>query len=396
MKSPLWIITSTFAIILMVLFAFILYSMKSFFVAPRGDLIKVNTIPEIGKKEETLPRDLSVIYEEHDLFGTYRPAVVSIKPVDSLPAIPTPPRRIPLTAKISQPIQFVKPLPLRISGIIGSNNEIKSQVSFVNTNTGNTESFKVGDKVLDAYILRILPKKVIVVRSNGQQETIYVYAQEAKSDTKKMLDTSWSEVIQEQSEGTYLINPTAFSSHVHSLANLIEMLDLTTVSRSGKSLGVRIGNMKKTSIGFAAGFEPGDIITKILSRAPVSSAERAAIFNEIASLELGAQIPIEFMRNNSLYKNIFILFNLADPTATVEADEEKIPLRAKPVKVVSTKADPKTTSNHQAQSHVMVQEKAAPVSLSSDIKNEKKRDLDAMKRYGLKPANMPSLGVSSS
>ena len=81
---------------------------------------------------------------------------------------------------------------------------MKSQVSFVNINTGKTESFKVGDQVLDAYILRILPKKLLVVRSNGQQETIYVYSNEAKEDTKKMQDTSWSDVLQQQSERSFL------------------------------------------------------------------------------------------------------------------------------------------------------------------------------------------------
>jgi type II secretory pathway component PulC len=398
MKSPLWIITSTFAIILVALFAFILYSMKSLFVAPKTATIKVSSLPELGKKEEAVPRDVSIIYEEHDLFSTYRPSIMPVKPIDILPAIPTPPLRIPMKNKPAQAMQFLKPLPLKISGIIGSNNEMKSQVSFVNTNTGKTESFKVGDKVLDAYILRILPKKVIVVRSNGQQETIYVYANEAQEDIKEMQDMSWSDVVQQQSEHSYLINPTAFSSRVPSLADLIEMLDLNTVSRGGKPLGVRIGNMKDTSLGFAAGFEPGDIITKIYSTAPVSTDERMALFNEIAALDLGAQIPVQYLRNSTLYTTTFTLFNLADPSAMLEPAESVSPQKHAALQAVPKNDLPQPKQVPQNIQAPVVHTSASPtMATRTDMKDTRKRDLDAMKRYGGRPAHMPPLskGVSS-
>lgn len=398
MKSPLWIITSTFAIILVALFAFILYSTKSLFTAPKAPAIKVTALPEIGKKEEIVPKNLSVIYEEHDLFGTYRPSIAPIKPVDLLPAIPTPPLRIPVRIKPPQPTQFLKPLPLKITGIIASNNEMKSQVSFVNTNTGKTESFKVGDKVLDAYILRILPKKVLAVRSNGQQETIYVYSNEAKDDTKKMQDTSWSDVIHPQSEHHFLLNPTAFKSRIHSLAGLIEMLDLTTASQSGKPIGVRVGKMKKTSLGFAGGFKPGDIITKVMNTSPVSTAERMALFNEIAAMDLGATISVQFTRNDRRYTNTYTLFNLADPTAALET-EERTTIQAPSVVSVNTGASRPTAQPPQL-SPINGNSARPPVASAglpairpnqqalSANRDIKKRDLDAMKRYGGKPADM--------
>ncbi len=403
MKSPLWIITSTFAIILVALFVFIIYSMSTLFVAPKAPPIKIAALPEVGTREEAQPRDLNVIYEEHDLFGTYRPTITPIKSVDILPAIPTPPTRIPVRMKPKQALQFLKPLPLKISGIIASNNEMKSQVAFVNTNTGKTESYKVGDKVLDAYILRILPKKVIVIRSNGQQETIYVYSNEAREDTKKMQDTSWSDVIQQQSERSFLVNPTAFSSRVHSLAGLIEMLDLTTASRAGKPLGVKIGNMKKTSLGYASGFRPGDIITKILTTAPVSTAERMAIFNEIAVLELDAKIPVQFMRNNTLYTNTYTLFNLANPTASLEEEaptQKSTPPAAQPknvtpgIQALPSKNAPADLSSSaggapsRPLSQNSIKEQATLPQITpprAAARDSKKRDLDAMKRYGGKP-----------
>lgn len=390
MKSPLWIINSILAIILVVLFAFIMYSMSTLFVRPPSASIKVTALPEVGKKEDVKPQHLSLIYEEHDLFSTYRPAITPVKKIDMLPAIPQPPNAIPLRSTPKPAIQFLQPLPLKITGIIASSNEAKSQVSLINTNTGKTESFKVGDKVLDAYILRIFPRKVSVVRSNGQQETIYMYPDEAKLDTTRMQDTTWSDVIQQQSERSYMVNPTAFGSRINSLATLIDMVDLTTASQRGKSLGVRIGKMKQTSIGFASGFQPGDIIIKILDIAPVSTAERMEIFNKIASLDLGAQITMQFMRDDSIYTNTYTLFNLADPTATLEdVGTIKIPPKKKAQPVVQQPAAQTTvTPANNEQKTIAQNNSVKKITPRAQAQNGKKRDLDAMKRYGGRSASM--------
>ena len=387
-KSPLWIINSILAIVLMVLLIFIMYSMRTLFVRPKSASIKVTALPEIDTRKEVKPKDLSLIYEEHDLFSTYRPAIVSVKPVDTLPGIPTPPRPIALVSKPKPTIQFLKPLPLKITGIIASSNEAKSQVSLVNTNTGKTESFRVGEKVLDAYILRINPRKITVIRSNGQQETIYMYPEEAKEDTSNMQDTSWFDVIQQQSERTYLVNPTAFASRINSLADLVDMVDLATASQAGKPLGIRIGKMKPTSIGFACGFVPGDIIIKILDIAPVSTAERMAIFNDIASLELGAQIPVQFMRDDSIYTNTYILFNLADPTASLGEFE------APSVSSSRSHSTPSVRPVAQAPIQPAGQQTAPhnPVRRvpQGNPRGSKRRDLDAMRRYGGRSSMIPS------
>jgi len=312
MKSPLWIINSILAIILAVLFTYILYSVRTLFEQPKAASIKGVSSAAHNKKEEVKPQDLSLIYEEYDLFGTYLPSITTVKAPDILPAIPASPDRIPLTIKPKPVSSFSKPLPYKITGIIASNNEMKSQVSLFNTNSGKTESFNCGDKILDAYILRIFPRKILVVRSNGQEEAIYLYQEDAKLAMAQMQDTTWSDVIQQRTSYEYLVNPATFQLRIHSLANLLDMIDLTTASQNGKPVGLRVGSLLPTSIGFAAGFIPGDIITSIMHRAPFSTPERVAILNEISALQHGDRIEIEFIRNGSSYAHTYKLFDLTE------------------------------------------------------------------------------------
>jgi type II secretory pathway component PulC len=334
--------------------------MGSLFEQPKLTSIKTREVLQVGKKEEAIPQNLKLIYEEHDLFDTFRPAVTPVKPVDTLPTIPLPPQAIPVQIQKTPQIQFLPPLPLKITGIIASSNETQSQVSFLNTSSLKTESLRIGDKILDAYILRIFPRKVIVIRSNGQQETIYMYGDEAKKDTTSMQDTRWTDIVQRQ-DPYFLVNPVALGSRVHSLAEFIDMLNITTASKQGEPVGIRIGEMAQTSLGRALGFMPGDIITKILDEEPSSTQTRMKLFNDITSLNLGSRIPVEILRNNRTITYTYILFNLADPSVTLE--EERPMASAAP-------------ANNSF---------ANTMAIPSPHPSTRKKDLDAMRMFGGRP-----------
>ena len=197
-------------------------------------------------------------------------------------------------------VQFLDPLPVKITGIIYSSSDAKSQVTIINNNTRKSESFKMGDKILDAHIIRIFPRKIIIVRSNGQQETLFMYTADAQAELKAMQEVSWTDVVQMQRPSSYLVNPTTFASRVMSLANLIEMLDMTTAYTNNKSVGIRIGNMEPQSIGYALGFLPGDIITKVANLTPTTTAQRMKIHNAHHTAAMGSDIPVQFFRKEKL------------------------------------------------------------------------------------------------
>ena len=357
MKSPLWIITSALGIILVALAIFMMVSIKTLFISPKAAPLKERAVPVVAIKKDAIPQNLNLIYEEDDLFGTYQQSIKPIKPIDVLPSIPLPPREVPLQPSKKPPLQFLPPLQLKITGIIASNNESQSQVSLLNNNSLKTESLRVGSKILDAYILRIFPRKVIVIRSNGQQETLYMYSEEAKEDTSKMEDTTWADVVQRQGD-TFLVNPTTFASRIYSLADFIDKLALNTASKKGVPLGIRVGNMEQTSLGYALGFIPGDIIINILDQSTTSTESRMSIFNTLATLHLGAQITVELIRQNKTVTHTYTLFNLADRSVLVEE------IKPMPLHGITTKEPQRR--------------QLPPI-------DRKKHDLDAMRMFGGRP-----------
>ena len=192
MKNPLWILNSTLALLLLAMIAFIMYSFKSMFERPPLAPLKIPPKVEVLKKEDAKPKDISLIYEENDLFGTYTPAIIPVRVTEQLPTLPHPPIPKPIVQRTKPIVQFLEPLPVKITGIIASSNEAKSQVTLVDNSTKKSESYRVGDKLFDAYIIRIFPRKIITIRSNGQQETLFMYSDDAQVESKELKNPSWN------------------------------------------------------------------------------------------------------------------------------------------------------------------------------------------------------------
>lgn len=308
MKSPLWIVTSMLVLFFVAMLIFIMVSMRSLLESPLLSPIKVSPKPEMPSFEAPKPKDLSVIYEDRDLFGTTQPITIAPKQVVPLPTIPPPPTPKPVKEEPAPASEFLEPLPIKITGIIASSNETKSQVTVVNENTKESSSYKIGDKLFDAYILRILPKKIVILRSNGQEETLYLYQEDAEEEAKS--NTDWETIIQQDGDNRYLINPATFIARITSLALLIDRLDMTTAFSENKSVGIRIGMIQDESLGSTLGFMPGDIIIEVQGIKPISTRERLALYNKVSQLEMDEQITVKFIRQGQIISHTYTLVDL--------------------------------------------------------------------------------------
>ncbi len=212
-----------------------------------------------------------------------------------------------------------------------------------------------------------------------------------------MKDTAWTDVVQQQSDFAYLINPTAFATRITSLGLLIDMLDLTTALKKGKALGLRIGKMEKTSIGIALGFRPGDVITKIQHLAPTSTKNRMKIFNALAKLDMGSEIFVNFTRRGQPLTVTYTLFNLAEPSAMREIT--RVPqgpavLGAPAAPLFSQVTPTAPVPAPKAPAPVVPPTPAAPVPAApapaqaglprAPIQAMQKKDTEAMKQFGSK------------
>lgn len=390
MKNPLWILNIILVIFLLAIFVYIGFSLHKsteIEITPLKPLEQIS-LPKYNKPKS---KDIKYIYEGNDLFDTFSPTAADVLPVLTLPNLPQPPAPKPVVIQQAPEIQFLEPLPIKISGIIASSIESNSQVSIVNTKTKETESYRVGDKIADAYIIRIFPNKIILIRSNGQQETLYMSPEDAYEEIQKLKETNWTDVVQQQAPDKFIINSNAFVHRVTSLAQLIEMLDVTTAFSKGENIGCRIGKMDKQSVGYALGLLPEDIIISIADIPPTTTTNRVNIYNKIFALKSGESIKIQIQRNGKKITNNYTIIAKNNNTNEKSKSENSISV------IEAKKKDPKNkkSANTLAQKIDTFSSQLTTMNKRHDLKRQiyesKKRDRQAMLQFGNRESVLKNL-----
>ena len=313
MKHPFWIIN--IGLFLLVLFAFAFAYFSQIKVPKRTSIEPTEIIPH---KELKVAINIKKIYE-NDLFGTYTKELPSLKTLDLVMPFPTPPLQEKITIpKISEP-EFLDPLQITLKGIIvvGSN-DAKNRAIIQENKTKQEGTYKVGDIIQDAQLIRIFKNKIILLRLNGQQEILYLREQDAKHDPSYMITGDWETVVKEVAQYHYTINPYTFTDRVKNLAQFINLINATTAYKKGKSIGLRIGSLSPQSFGLMVGLEKDDIITEINNMPTQTTEERIAIYKNITTLTAGDTISITLTRRN---KELTIFYTLEDFVTPVEKKE---------------------------------------------------------------------------
>ena len=216
------------------------------------------------------------------LFSKCRPAPVAKPPI--VPALPAP--------------IFLPPLNVILKGIVTvSYDDTKNRAIIADNRTTQEAVYKTGDSIEDAQLMRIFSNKVVLVRSNGQQEVLYLREKDAKTDPMFAVLSGWSEIISEVRPDEYSIDPILFADRVKSLAQFIDMLDLTTVYKKGQNVGCRIGVLEKDSFGAALGLQSGDIIVRINDIPATDTPHRLKIYKELTRDDAeGKRAVVEYLR----------------------------------------------------------------------------------------------------
>src|SRR5581483_8772257 len=163
MKSPLWILNSILAAILGTTLAYIFFSPRQIPTQPSLRILPAEAFKEQAKKPLE-PSFLKTIYEENDLFGTFKQKPALVEEKEKVAPPPLPPKPKPIKAPENAKVSFLEPLKITVTGIIVSTKESDNQV-IIADESKQERLYKVGDKIVDAYILRIFKNKVIFIRS---------------------------------------------------------------------------------------------------------------------------------------------------------------------------------------------------------------------------------------
>lgn len=304
MKHPFWIVNLGLLLLVLLTFAFVYLSRVK--VPSRESIEPAQFIP---RKERKVAINIKKIYE-NDLFGTYVKEIHQARPLDLTIPFPEPPK--PEKISIPQPPEqeFLTPLDITLKGIIVvGTNDSKNRAIIQDNKTKQEVTYKVGDAIQDAQLMRIFRNKIILLRTNGQQEVLYLRQQDALLDPAYMLLSEWTTTIQKIEDYKYRINPNSFVEQVKNLAQFIEMVNLTTAYKMGENIGVRIGQLSTPSLGKALGLQNGDIITHVNDIQTRTTQERLSIYKMITHLNIGDTVTIHVTRKN---KEIILTYVLED------------------------------------------------------------------------------------
>lgn len=318
MKHPVWIINSTLLVLILFALCFVFFSSVSL---PDREDIEPPAM-SAAKKEKKLQININQIYSA-DLFGTYQAAAQAIDTPKEVP-FPQPPE--PQAAEIPdlpQP-QFLEPLDITLKGIfVVSTNNAKNRAIIADNNTKLETSYKIGDTIGDSQLIRIFSNKVILLRSNGQQEVLFLREQDAKMDTGYAMIDEWNLIVKPMSSTTYMIDPHAFTRAVPDLGQFIEILNLITAYRQGQSMGARVGKLAEKSVGTALGLQAGDIITTIDNIPARTMDERLQIYQSIINKQEDETIMVTLLRDGQPLTFEYILKELYPQSATKETPESQ-------------------------------------------------------------------------
>lgn len=306
MKHPFWLINSALLGILLFVLGFIFFTSQKM---PRRAPFEPDTDVKLPKKEIS-KIDLNKIYT-NDLFNTYKLPTPEQKE-EKLKPIPQPPKPKTVAPPAEPSIKFLEPLGIELKGIMVAHDEDHNRAILKDKKTNTSKNYKLGDTVDDAQLVRILNKKVVLIRSNGQQESLYLNPKDAEMEQLLSPEGNWQSTVQKKDDGNYFVDPHNFATRVRNLAQCIDMLNLTTVYKQGKSVGTRVGKVGENTLAPALGLQQGDVIERVNTIPATDTASRYKIYEQVIGLDMGEIVTINMIRNNRPMKLTYELKELEE------------------------------------------------------------------------------------
>lgn len=314
MRYPLWVLNSSLLFLVLLTLLFVWFSQERI---PRRGGIEPREYPAVIKEIPTI--NIAKIYE-HDLFDTY--IEPSAPPSPLAPPLPLPPKPKPAYVPIREKPSFLEPLPITLKGIIiVSQDDAKSMATISDNRTNQEVVYKIGDTIEDAQLIRIFRNKVVFVRTNGQQEILYLRERDAQSDPVYAFLGDWEDVIEKISDTEFTVDPGLFVERVQNLAQFIDILDLTTSYKRGKNIGCRVGTIAENSLGAALGLHSGDIILTINTISATSAANRYTIYKAVISAKIDDTIVVSVQRAGQTVDLSYFLREAKRPEIKLESGQ---------------------------------------------------------------------------
>ncbi len=313
MRHPFWILNTSLLVLLLVCAGFIFFTQQTLPKKLGGGKKSLIIRPIAAFPIDTETVVIAKIYE-NDLFDTYHEKIMPPVEPNYISPIPVPPSPTQVVIPEEAVIPFLPPLQVTLKGIMILNDESKNVVIIEDNATRKEENYKVGDSLEDAQLIRILHNRIILIRSNGQFETLYLSEKDVVDQTvENDQKDGWAQTVRKISNVSIEIDPTSFVEVVPTLAQFIDLFDITTIYKRGKSVGCRIGKITQGSLPEALGFEPSDIILSIAGTPTSSTENRFEIYQHLLTLNLSDSFTVNCERGGQPFAFAVELKDLKDP-----------------------------------------------------------------------------------
>jgi type II secretory pathway component PulC len=309
MRHPLWLVNSSLLLLLALVAGIVfLWEVKT------PQRVKLETKERQAVQPiKTAIVDIKNIYE-NDLFNTYHKIITPPAEPDYTIPMPQPPIQTTVKAPDEPKQPFLQPLDVKLQGIIYLNDASNNIAMVLDKKTSLQKNYKVGDMILDARLIRIFSNRILLIRANGQQESIYLNEKDIESDPAYTEErANWLHVVKIIDPSHYLLDPETFVGVTKNLAQCIDMLDISTVYKQGKSIGCRIGNTEKGSLGSSMGLKMHDIISHINNLPITTQDERFSVYEALLKYTFGQSIVLDITREDQEITLSYKLHDLKDP-----------------------------------------------------------------------------------
>lgn len=321
MRNQFWIFN--ISLVLMFILAIMINILLKQTYIPIRERVAEKTYARQGQLKTTQLK-IEKIYE-NDLFDTYSAKTGHEIAKTKLPPLPNP--KPPKVYSIPTPpaIELIPPLNVTLKGIMFSLENSKSVV-LIEDETSKEKSYKLGDRVKDAQIIKIARDRAVILRTNGQQETLLL----RKDDNTFLLSKdAWAKTIKKKDDSNYEIDLENFKKQVPSLGTLFEALSLINAYKNNNVMGIKIGQLKDGEVGAQLGLKNGDVIEEVQGIKAVNVEDRTNIINILKSIKYGDLINVKIIRDNNEitvnYKITKIKPAMIPPFATSQAiPDEKV------------------------------------------------------------------------
>ncbi len=364
MRHPFWILNSVLVFLIALLAGYLYLSYQTPLERTEIEAAPVRPVSKKSEQKIIIER----IYE-NDIFGTTpRKVIKEESAAELVQKMPEPPRPVKEEAPPEAEVTFLDPLPIKLRGIMTFALDDSKNRAVIEASAGNEALFRVGDMIEDAQLLRIFANKIIIIRSNGQQEVLYLREKDALLDPTYANALGWNDVVKQISPSEFSINVSAFTTRVTNISQLLDMLDITTIYQKGENFGCRIGSIDEHSLGASLGFIRGDIITSVNDIPATSTAQRFKIYKTVVGLNPEEKIVMKFLRRSQgSWKEMEFTYTLQEVRKKAQKPRTFEP-----------------TENEKKQREIVAKKHTLAPTIS-DIRNRERQN---MKEQGKKPTSL--------